>query len=98
MNTAAQHTPTHHSNNHLMGWNGKPNDIAVLHLLLQSTSRLWWGTSSGFATAPKLKELTGDLKSDEPCSSEHIPATLQHSRKQAVSHMSQSIPSNFFKS
>lgn len=47
---------------------------------------------------PRLKELTGDLKSDEPCSSEHIPAILQHSRKQAVSHMSQSSPSNFFSS
>lgn len=45
---------------------------------------------------PRLKELTGDLKSDEPCSPEHIPAILQHSRKQAVGHMSQSSPSNFF--
>lgn len=45
---------------------------------------------------PRLKELMGDLKSDGPCSSEHSPAILQHSRKQAVSHMARSSPSDFF--
>lgn len=93
VNTAAQHIPTCHNSNHCVGWEAKqhrkasPAAAKGLEVVVYPPWTL--------PLVPRLKELTGDLKSDEPCSSEHIPAILQHSRKQAVSHMSQSSPSSF---